>query len=206
MARKSHSTASVFRVPLACEAAPEIGCGVRAKPLLQTLERHPVVAEAWLNRAGNLLAIVWTREDGDAAGRRQALSALRSHAVKVTRVRGAERANVLSDLAASSSTWYRSAGVDRLSREEARTIAARLIKRVRARTSLTASSARSLERIITAACESELILRPTQSASARKRRIASAVLRAARGHLDAAAFRALTQAAHLGHRPLPAER
>ena len=43
---------SVFQVPLQCTAAPQIGCGSRAKPMLLELERDSNVNEAWLNRAG----------------------------------------------------------------------------------------------------------------------------------------------------------
>lgn len=206
MARSSHDTTSVFRVPLACESAPQIGCGLRAKPVLQALERDPAVAEARLNRAGNLLAVVWASEGGDRAARRHALSTLRSRGLKVVPLRGTARERALKDLAVGTTSWYRSVEVDRLSREEARTIATRLVERVRARVPLAASKADLLENTIAAACERELILRPTQSAPARKRRIARAILQAARRRVDDAAFNALALAVRLGHRPLAAER
>jgi hypothetical protein len=38
---------------LVCGAAPSIGCGSRAKPLLADLERQVPINEAWLNRNGN---------------------------------------------------------------------------------------------------------------------------------------------------------
>lgn len=47
-----------YQVSLRCRAAPGLGCGSRAKPLLLELERNPAVAEAWLNRAGTLVAVV----------------------------------------------------------------------------------------------------------------------------------------------------
>jgi hypothetical protein len=49
-----------YDVPLVCGAAPAIGCGSRAKPLLIDLEQQTAVEEAWLNRAGTILAIVWS--------------------------------------------------------------------------------------------------------------------------------------------------
>ena len=48
-----------YDVPLVCGAAPSIGCGSRAKPLLLDLERQPAIKEAWLNRTGTVVAIVW---------------------------------------------------------------------------------------------------------------------------------------------------
>src|SRR5258708_36306156 len=58
-----------YDVPLVCGAAPAIGCGSRAKPLLMELEQPTAIKEAWLNRAGTIVAIVWsgparTEEDG----------------------------------------------------------------------------------------------------------------------------------------------
>jgi hypothetical protein len=197
---------SVFRVPLACEAVPQIGCGVRAKPVLQALERDPAVHQVRLHHEGRLLVVAWAGKDADAAARRRVLSTLRSRGLKVVALRGAARANALSDLAANSSTWFRSAGVDRLTKQEARVIAARMLTRLRARAWLANSAAKSLEKTIAAACEHELILRPTQSAPARKQRIARAILHAARRRVDDAAFNALALAVRLGHWPLPAER
>ncbi len=43
---------SFYKTPLVCNAAPEIGCGSRAKPALLELEKNPAVKEAWLNRSG----------------------------------------------------------------------------------------------------------------------------------------------------------
>src|SRR6516164_6806217 len=51
---------TLYDVPLVCGAAPAIGCGSRAKPLLIDLERQPTIEEAWLNRAGTIVAIVWS--------------------------------------------------------------------------------------------------------------------------------------------------
>jgi hypothetical protein len=39
---------SLFEVALRCEAAPEIGCGSRSKPVLLQLEREPMITEAWI--------------------------------------------------------------------------------------------------------------------------------------------------------------
>jgi hypothetical protein len=52
-------TISFYDVPLVCGAAPSIGCGSRAKPLLLDLEQQTSIREAWLNRTGTIVAIVW---------------------------------------------------------------------------------------------------------------------------------------------------
>src|SRR5207249_11618195 len=53
---------SVFKAPLVCPAAPQIGCGSASKPILLDLERQAGVHEAWLNRAGTIIAVVWKPE------------------------------------------------------------------------------------------------------------------------------------------------
>ncbi|HXL57683.1 MAG TPA: hypothetical protein VN958_15590, partial [Chitinophagaceae bacterium] len=54
---------SFYEVPLVCSADPDIGCGSRSKPALLELEKNPSVKEAWLNREGTILAIVWKNKD-----------------------------------------------------------------------------------------------------------------------------------------------
>src|SRR5260370_39909239 len=53
---------SVFKAPLVCPAAPQFGCGSASNPILLDLERQPGVLEAWLNRAGTILAVAWKPE------------------------------------------------------------------------------------------------------------------------------------------------
>src|SRR5438094_9088186 len=67
---------SVFKAPLVCPAAPQIGCGSASKPILLDLERQSGVLEAWLNRAGTRIAVVW-KPDADAATRRKVVADLK---------------------------------------------------------------------------------------------------------------------------------
>src|SRR6267142_1648588 len=53
---------SVYQVPWVCPAAHQIGCGSHAKPILLELEKNPGVSEAWLNRQGTAVAVVWTAD------------------------------------------------------------------------------------------------------------------------------------------------
>jgi len=196
---------SVYQVRLRCEAAPVIGCGLRAKPVLEDLERVPSIREAWLNEAGILIAVVKTVAGSGTQGGDPVLAVFGAHRIAVQALRGAQFAKALSDFA-SQPGWYRGADVDRLSGEEARIIAARLVTRLRTRAALPELQVDAREMAVAEACVHELIRNPTQSPAARKRRLASAVLAAARTRLDAPAYAAFADAVKLGHRPLPDER
>lgn len=126
----SSVSASVLRVSLGCRAAPGLGCGSRAKPLLQALEQEPSVAQASLHRSGTMLALVWKRATPSA----QTVKALLlAHGLTMEEeIKGIEREQALNDLA-SGIGWYRGAQVDRLSEEEAEVIAARLVRRLHGR-------------------------------------------------------------------------
>src|SRR6266567_6560931 len=117
---------SVFKAPLVCPAAPQIGCGSASKPILLDLERQPGVLEAWLNRAGTMIAVVW-KPDSDAETQRNVTAELKEdHATEIKRE---SRDEELKDFL-SGKGWYRGADVNRLSEEEAGIIAARLVRRV----------------------------------------------------------------------------
>src|SRR5438132_5985671 len=133
---------SVFKVPLVCPAAPQIGCGSASKPILLDLERQPVVLEAWLNRAGTIITDVW-KPDSDAETRRNVAAELKEdHAAELE---GKSRDDAVKDFL-SGKGWYRGADVDRLSEEEADIIAARLVRSVQAKSALTKDKAEGLQR------------------------------------------------------------
>ncbi len=120
---------SIFEAPLQCPAAPQIGCGSRAKPLLLELERDSNVSEAWLNRAGTKIAVVW-KPESKAKARRGVATKLKEQ--EATEIKGKPRDEAITEFL-SGNGWYRGADVDRLSEEEAGIIAARLVQRVEAR-------------------------------------------------------------------------
>src|SRR5437660_1140689 len=133
---------SVFKAPLVCPAAPQIGCGSASKPILLDLERQPGVLEAWLNRAGTIISVVW-KPDSNAETRRNVTAELKQdHA---TELEGKSRDNAVKDFL-SGKSWYHGADVDRLSEEEADIIAARLVRWVRAKTVLANDKAEGLQR------------------------------------------------------------
>ena len=146
---------TIFQVALKCLAAPKIGCGGEAKPILQKLERESAVREAWLNRTGTLIAVVWKSEANaqlNAQTQQYLESRLRAAGrdADVTELQGEARDQALKELQ-SRKDWYRGAEVARLSEEEAGIIAARLVRRVKAKTTLAQDKAERLERALTAA-------------------------------------------------------
>jgi hypothetical protein len=104
-----------YDVPLVCGAVPAIGCGSRAKPLLMDLERQAAIEEAWLNRAGTIVAIVWS---GPANTAELAKPIFEKHEVQYE-----ERRDDKPTSFRREGSWFRGAEVDLLSLEEAREIA-----------------------------------------------------------------------------------
>ncbi len=133
---------SVFKAPLVCPAAPQIGCGSASKPILLDLEKQPGVLEAWLNRAGTIIAVVWKLES-DAETRSKVATGLKED--RATELQGDSRDKAVQDFL-SGKGWYHGADVDRLSEEEADIIAARLVRWVQAKSSLPKDKAEGLQR------------------------------------------------------------
>src|SRR5437667_5408742 len=79
---------SVFKAPLVCPAAPQIGCGSASKPILLDLERQAGVLEAWLNRAGTIIAVVW-KPKSEAETRSQVAAGLKED--RATELQGDSR-------------------------------------------------------------------------------------------------------------------
>src|SRR5262249_41095706 len=117
---------SVFKVPLVCPAAPQIGCGSASKPILLDLEKQPGVLEAWLNRAGTIISVVW-KPDSNAENRRNVVADLKEDSA--VEMQGTSRDEAVHAFL-SGKGWYHAADVDRLSEEEAGVIAARWVRRV----------------------------------------------------------------------------
>src|SRR5213594_2919892 len=132
---------SVFKVPLVCPAAPQIGCGSASKPILLDLERQPGVLEAWLNRAGTIISVVW-KPEANAESRTKVATGLKED--RATELQGDSRDQAVKDFL-SGKGWYHGADVDRLSEEEADIIAARLVRFVKAKTALPNNKAEPLQ-------------------------------------------------------------
>ena len=133
---------SFYEAELVCPAAPQIGCGSAAKPILLELERHPQVAEAWLKRSGTVLAVVWKENVASRARGKIVASSLEQK--KAREIKGAAREQGLQTFL-SGSGWYRGAKVDRLSEEEAKIMAARLVRRMQKLITLPDAKASTLQ-------------------------------------------------------------
>src|SRR6266478_6085283 len=136
---------SLYQVPWRCPAALQIGCGSHAKPILLELEQNPGVSEAWLNRQGTAVAVVW-KPDAKRKARRDAEKTLTEGTA--SKLSGEARTKTLADFE-SGKGWYRGADVDRLSEEEAGVIATRWVRRVQAKTTLTEANAEGLRAALT---------------------------------------------------------
>lgn len=117
---------SFLNVPLVCNAAPQIGCGSRAKFIMLDLMKDPAVKEAWLNRKGIVMAVVWN-EATNASSRQAVLASVFSrHKLPIEQVRERDR-NVLAENFREKEKWYKGSDVDALSIEEAGVIADRIL-------------------------------------------------------------------------------
>lgn len=135
---------SFYEVPLVCPAVPEIGCGSMARPLLLELESSGTVAEAWLNRTGTILAVVWTEHSTRSQRAHSIKAAFKSRDWVVKEVTGKPKLEVLEAFR-SERGWYHGADVDRLSAEEAGVNAAKWIGRIRQNIVLTDAAAKALQ-------------------------------------------------------------
>src|SRR2546422_8863022 len=85
---------SVFKAPLVCPAAPQIGCGSASKPILLDLERQPGVLQAWLNRAGTIIAVVW-KPESNVENQSKVAAELRED--RATEIEGTAREEAVKD-------------------------------------------------------------------------------------------------------------
>ena len=193
-----------YRVPLMCEAASHLGCGTLAKPVLLAIEGETAVLEAWLNRKGTMLAVVWRDPLAHRSGRSRVLRILKQHGLMGSELGESERLDALKRFA-SGRDWCRPTGLDRLSDEEAQVIAARIIARLRAKIPMTSDQADRLEIAIGVACARVLPDVSTTSTSVRRHEIASAILDVGRAMLGDLDFVAFAKAVALGHRARPDE-
>jgi hypothetical protein len=194
-----------YKVPLECPAAPAIGCGSRAKPVLLDLESKPIVKEAWLDRQGKILAIVW-KEATAGAGRTAVIVALRkTQNLSVEELTGGSRDAALQNFR-SSGGWHRGADVDRLSEEEAGVIADRLMRRVIAKVPTISSKAELLQPIMADIIRDYLVGSPDPSSAQRRETFRDDLLAAVGNHLSRVETDALLEATKVGFRPVAGER
>jgi hypothetical protein len=144
----------LYHVDLVCPAAPLIGCGSAAKPLLLELERSTNVSEAWLNRSGTVIGVVWKQNMRAAPRTRILESSL--HGQQFVEIKGNPREKLLAEFDCGNG-WFRGAQVDRLSEEEAGVIAGRLVRRIGKQITLSGEKSKALEAGITSLMKHKLI-------------------------------------------------
>ena len=197
--QKTEKDVSLFEVPWQCPAAPAIGCGSHAKPILMQLERDSSVREAWLNRQGTVVALVWS-PDAKKKARREVEKTLKEQ--KASKLSGRKQAEALAEFN-SGKGWYRGAEVDRLSEEEAGVIAARLVRRVQGKTTLAPDKAKGLEAALADAVAKCLTGKAPVPEGEDERRLELG--RVAGPFLDEAQLKVLGEAAGCGMRAMPNE-
>jgi len=94
---------SFYQAQLVCPAAPLIGCGSAAKPILLELERDPHVSEAWLDRPGTNIAVVW-KERMASRKRAKIVQAVLSEP-KVHELKGEARATIKQLRRVTPESW-----------------------------------------------------------------------------------------------------
>jgi len=174
--RVSNDRIGLYQVDLVCPAAPLIGCGSAAKPLLLQLEHSTNVNEAWLNRAGTIIAVVW-KEDASKKRAKTLASALGER--KALEVKGEARQKTLREFL-SGNGWFRGADVDRLSEEEAGIIAGRLVRRINKQIPLSAEKSKALEAGISTVIKRKL----TSGEGENRSQLEEEILEICRQHLN----------------------
>lgn len=190
-------------IPLCCPAAPGLGCGIAAKPVLGSIATMSSVRRVWLNRAGTTLAVEW-QDLPRPANIDTVVAHAASHGM---------RASVLHDDAydaARSSLgvpgeWVEQADLDRLSAQEARVIAQRLARRLDAKRPLDEVTRTRLTEALKGAAARVLFGPPTPVDSVLFERLTSALRDAARSVLDSDVLDDFEAALALGHRPVADE-
>jgi len=203
---------SFYKVPLVCGAAPAIGCGSKAKPILLGLEEQKEIAEAWLNRSGTMIAIVWNRTTDIELRHNASDEIFKKNKLKVEEIDGKEYKSLLK-VFENKKDWLRGEDVDQLSKEEASQIAERLIARTNLKTPLTKYKSENLKREIA----SILTTRFTKKYSYKindedawseeiKKKLENQLLESGKKYLDENEMQSFMEAVALGLGPIEKER
>jgi hypothetical protein len=190
---------SFYEVPLKCPAAPRLACGGRAKPVLFALERRPAVVQAWVNRTGTVVAVVW-KADSTATEREAVINDIASLHELSFRELTKEDPETAGRGFVSRTGWYRSMDTDKLSEDEAHVIAERLVRRLMAKAPTAASKAESLTPVVFKIIQADLV--PAKGKPEDRADVRNQLLAAARVHLDTMELSAFEEAIAAGYRPV----
>src|SRR6185295_13932514 len=142
-----------YEVPLVCGADAEIGCGSRAKPALMDMEKNSAIKEAWLNRQGTVLAIVWNASEET---KKVAKPIFKKYEIDFAVLKG-EEAEKNAATFCQASHWYKGTDVDKLSIEEAEHIATNLVNFALERNLITQEEADKLKPAVENYFKTELV-------------------------------------------------
>lgn len=200
-----------YKVPLACPAAPEIGCGSKARPVLTQIEqKKDIVAEAWLNKAGTVVGVVWKEGVSPEVRLASIRSVFQSAGMEALMLTGSEHEGLLRSFQPKAG-WYRGSDVRQLSLEESKIIAERLVNRVKGRIPLPEDRAQALRADLFAALK-DRISKPyppqatnekSEESQSLKKAMETNLVEVGSKHLSESELPALKAAIALGLRPLP---
>lgn len=139
---------SFYIVPLVCNAAPTIGCGSRAKPVLLDLQKDPGIKEARLNRSGNTIGVVWEAGTNSTLKHTVVTGIFEKHQIGAKELPADNYAAMLATFD-QKENWLKDSEVDELSREEASFIADQIIKAVREKTALSPENEEKIHQKVT---------------------------------------------------------
>ena len=159
--------------------------------------------EAWLNRRGTRLAIVWAG-GSDSRDVGSVLSILRGRGLKTEEIVGLDVHQALAAFRPGRD-WYRATEIDALSEEEAGVITARLVHRLTRRVVLMTDQVDRLTRALRSECARILTQAAEASAAQRAEQITARLPLVSTDLLDGAGLAALQEVVALGHRPLAGE-
>lgn len=209
---KGKSPVTFYKVPLVCSAAPDIGCGSKAKPVLKQLETSSSIAEAWLNHTGTVIAVVWKENNNTAASEKSTMAIFKEQNMDVQMVAGKEYNAMLDDFNKDKKNWLRHTDVDQLSLIEAGEIASRIVARVNAKTPLSNETASSLKADFENLFKNRFITMKTTDinkdpnlVATFKQKTEDDLLAAGKKYLDATQMNALQTAIELGLQPVEGE-
>lgn len=198
--KPSPDQVTLYRVPLMCPAARGLGCGMRAKPILTELEATSAVSEAWLDHAGETVAIVWSSKSAPSDRTALLANISKQHSVRLEELSGQRRDASLMSFQ-SRTGWHRGADVDRLSEQEAEVIADRLLRRTVAKAPSAKGKIETLRPALTDTVRQQLVGAMPSPEECRDK-----LMTAARPHLTESELNAFVSAFELGYRPVGDEK
>jgi hypothetical protein len=207
----SKNQVTFYKVPLICSAAPEIGCGSKAKPVLKQLETSSGIAEAWLNHTGTVIAVVWKENSNKVSSEKNTMAIFKEQNMDVQMVTGKEYDVMRNDFN-DRKNWLRHTDVDKLSMIEAGEIASRIVARVNTKTSLSNETVSALKNDFETLFKNRFMTMNTTDVNKDPNLVATFrqeteddMLAAGKKYLDAGQMNALQAAIALGLQPVEGE-